>query len=293
MSFLTQTQPKTHNLVLMFFKNYRRAITTIRVKNYHKRLEDRHIEKDAPVREIEWFEEKDKGCLVYVQGKREPMRGLMYWDDFVAGLIWKKGIALFLKFIGGSEEFAGKKKNPLELAIILIGTIKLYPFFIKFVHFALYDNIYENTDKYSQPVREFYRAFPKEFPLEKDLFCFFSESDHAYRYREQDIMMEVDKEAFKKNPAKETQRLIDIMIAREPVESTMRAKWRVLKKLVPFAFLYLKIFKPKVLKALKKMVEDINLEEIRPSKEDLYWMNEAPSYNFRGLKSETRKLLNQ
>ena len=293
MSFLQTKASRQDNLVLNFFKNYRRTITAMRVRGYHKRLNDRHIKSDSPIKEIEWFEEQDKGCLVYIEGKREPMRGLMYHDDFIASMIWKKALALFLKFIWGNEEFEGKKKNIFEILFIVMSTIKMYPFYLTFIHHALYDNIYENTDKYSQPIRELSRVFPKGLEKEKDIVCFFAESDHAYRYRLQDVLPLLNKEAFFKNPAKETNRLLDILTEREPVEATMKAKWRALKKIIPILFIYLKVFKPKILKMVKEMVREINLEEIEPSKEDRYWMNEAPSYNFRGLSYEVRKTLNK
>ena len=294
MSFLNTSSPKSDNLLLNYFKNYRRTITGIRVRNYHKRLEDRHIVKDSPVKEIEWFEEKDKGCLVYVEGKREPMRGLMYHDDFVASMIWKKALALFLKFIWGNEEFEKEgKKNIFELIFILIGVIKMYPFYIKFLHHALYDNIYENTDKYSQPIRELSRVFPAGMEKERDIICFFSESDHAYRYRLQDVLTELDQKAFSRNPGKETKRLLDILTEREPVEGTMRAKWRALKKVITLIFIYLLILKPKLYRAIKVMVDEINLDETKFSKEDLYWINEQNSFNFRGLSYEVRKTMNK
>ena len=291
MSFLTISAPKTHNLILNYFQNYRRTITVMRTRNYHKRLEDRNQTDTTPVREIEWFEELDKGCNVYIKGHKYPMRGLMYWDDFMAGYIWKKAVVLYLRFIEGIEEFG--HKNIFKKIFLLWATKNQYPFYLQFMHHALWDNIYEQTNKYSQPIRELHRVFPPGREKERDIVCFFIESDYAYRYRYQDIVMELNKGAFKKNPTKETQRLINIMISREISEGTMRNKWRALNKLVPFIFLYLKVFKPKILKQVFQMVGDLNIDETKPSKEDLYWMNEASSYNFRGIKINARKTINK
>lgn len=271
----------------------------MRVKNYHRRLqndrEQAHL--NNKIKNIEWFEECDKGCLVYIEGEKYPMRGLMYWDDFIASLIWKKGLGFFLHFISGkqdvSDKYVFKKKNIFELLIILAGVVKLYPFIIKFVHEALWDNIYENKDKYCQPIREFYRVWPEEYSKERDIFCFFSEADPAYKYREQDIIPNLDKEAFEKNPGKETKRLMDLMVSRERKEDVlMRSKWAGVLKLIPIAFIYLRIFKPKILRAIKKAVKELNLDEISPSPEDMYWMNCADSYRFHNLSYEARKMLN-
>lgn len=292
MSFLTQKAPQQHTLILNFFQNYRRLIVTRRTMNYHKRLETRNLDPKDPIREIEWFEELDKGCLVYLKDKKYPMRGLMYWDDFQAGFIWKKAITMFLRFINGHEGF--RKKNIFEKLIILWAVRKQYPFYIQFLHHALYDSIYENQDKYSQPIRELYRIFPKGFELERDILCFFIESDHAYRYRFQDFVMELDKTAFKKNPLKETIRLLEIVKSREPEleHKTMWHKWNAIQKLAPFVYCYLKIFKPSILKRFIQAVGNLNIEEVKMSVEDKYWANEAQSYNFRGLKYNTRKILN-
>lgn len=260
--------------------------------NYRKRAEiERNLDDDAPVREIEWFEPLDKGCLVYVEGEKEPMRGMNYWTEFVDSFIWKKGIVMFFSFLNGGEGF--RKKGLLEKLFLIYAARKYYAFYIKFIHHALWDSLWEKADKYSQPVRELYRVFPESFEMERDIVCFFLEADHAYRYRWQDIMCELDKAKFKKNPCKEFQRLFQIMIDREPKTSLlMKRKWGYFKKMIPFAYWYLKIFKPSILKRLCWAIEDINIDEIKPSREDLYWMNRAESYNFRGLNWSIRKLMN-
>jgi hypothetical protein len=231
--------------------------------------------------------------LIYIEGEKEPMRGLMENTNFMAGYTWKKAIVLFLMFLMGKGGFP--KTNIFDKLLIIYSLKKNYQLYRAFMHFALTDNFYPDPDKYAQPVREVWRIFPKSLWRERDIFCFFMEADFAYRYRLQDIISEFNKEAFKKNPLKEITRLMDLMVQREPEEPEagmgMKRKWNGIKKLLPLAFWYLRIFHNKLYKELIKAGEEINLEEIKPTKEDLYWMNKQESYNFRGLSYEARKIL--
>jgi len=233
----------------------------------------------------------DKGCLVYVQGKEEPMRGLLWIEDFDKIFIWKRAFTEFINFIGDKE--GHKKKNIITKLIVLWATTKQYEMYLRFIHHAIFDVIFDDPNKYCQPMRELYRVFPKELERERDLICMFLEGDHAYKYRFQDIVSELNQPAFKKNPLKETIRLVEILKSREVYGKTMWHKWDAMKKVIIIAYWGLKIFKPKLFKTLLKMVGDLNINEIKPSKEDLYWMNLQDSYNFRGLDFNYRMLINK
>jgi len=68
----------------------------------------------------------------------------------------------------------------------------------------------------------------KQIVYERLLYylCHIIELDTAYRYRFQDIMMELIKANFRKNPAKELKRLLGLIIARERSQGLRMDKYR-------------------------------------------------------------------
>ncbi len=241
---------------------------------------------------MEWFEELPQGCLLYFEGHKEPLRGLVSIEVINAAWIWKRSIVLFLGFLQGNQQYDFEKTGIFKKIAILLSLAVNYRFYVNFINEAIYDYTFDDPKKFSPAIRAIYNVFPEGLKTERDIICFFL-NDHAYLFRFQDIFPELDKEAFRKNPLKETLRLLDLMISRDS-EGTMQNKWRMLRKTLPALYYYIRFFKRKLYKQLLKMAEDIDLEKIKPTKEDIYWMNDMESsYKFRGLSREARKLLNK
>jgi len=284
------TGKKKSVLLLSNWKAFRNGLVNAMMQEYYTKPKIRNFpsSSDEKTNEVHWFEPlKEGGCLVHFKEHKMPLRGLMLMDNFQAAFIYKRGITHFLQFIGGINGF--KKKNIFEKIFILVSLLVNYEFYLRFIWNALYDNFLD-VKKYSQPVRELYRVMA-EFPMERDIACLYLEASQGYRYRWQDIFSELDKTAFLKNPLKETKRLFDTIISREPTEQ-MKSKWRIMRKGITPLYWYAKIFQRKPLKKIIKIVEEVNLEETKLSREDLYWTNRTDSFDFGGISYEIRKLLN-
>jgi hypothetical protein len=290
MSFLTGKSTQ-HHLAYNYLTDLKESISNLRINEYLSRRLIRTVPKDTKVREIEWFEEMPQGCLIYFKGKKEPIRGLMSIEAVNAATVWKRSIIMFLGFLQGSELYGFKSNNIFKKGAIFLSFVINLKFYIAFINSAIYDYTYDDPKKFSPPIRAIYDIFPEGLENERDVICFFLEADHAYKYRFQDIFSEINIREFRKNPLKEITRLLDIMIYRD--SAGMKKKWMMLRKTLPMVYYYAKIFNRKLYKQIIKMVEELDIEKIKPTKEDIYWMNDMKSdYNFRGLSAESRKLLN-
>lgn len=134
---------------------------------------------------------------------------------------------------------------------------------------------------YSEPVKELRRVLDID-PIWKDVITLIFQHDMAYCYRMQDILGELDKQAFFKNPTKEAKRLANMLIEREIQGMNGMGKFR---KIMPL-FLLIFRFMPK--KKIKEFIKNIDLEHIKLSKEDIYWTNIVDNYNYRGLSYDQR-----
>ena len=233
---------------------------------------------NAPIKVIKDFKELEEGCETWIEGEKYPMRLCFQGDRIKTAHHFKKIFpAIFRTF----------KKNKI---------ISLWYFknnwqeWIRFVHYSMTDAFYSERKYYSQSVREIHRVltgYNEWVDKIRDIGCAILESDPAYRYRVQDIVPLIDKDAFNRNPVKEINRLIDIFKSREKTDMISNK----FGKFIPVGLFYLR-FNRKLLKAIKKIVNELNLEEIKSSKEDIYWQNARfETYNSRGLSNEIRKKL--
>jgi len=128
--------------------------------------------------------------------------------------------------------------------------------------------------RYCQAVREIYTVFLnlgrelKGEELElwemiRDDVCLTMESDDAYKFRFQLIIVELNKDNLKKNPVKELKRLIKLLSDREE-NVGMKQKWTMISK-----YLFLIRFKPKVFKIFIKFLNEMNLDELKMDENDL------------------------
>ncbi len=185
------------------------------------------------------------GVLTYMSGYDVPFQGFPFHElvermdvvkkmtkGFKSGfhhLVWK--------------HFAGWKRIPM----IWFTT----PFFRVYTHAEIatcwrYIERYKIKPKmYCTALREVHRAFT--IPIDdnerqktrelrehiRDLFCMHLEFDNAYRFRFQDIIVELNKIELKKDPVKEIIRLFDLMSGKE-VRQEVKDSWTLTKTMVEY-----------------------------------------------------------
>ena len=260
------------------YENLKDAMTNERINNYGWECNKILNYKPGEVKYVERFEELDKGCLIYVKNEKQPMRASLNSQRVLMVSMFKKIIVVFLKSFWGANGMT--KKSIFHKLLMLLFLKTNYEVFKHWFYFFLLNN-YMDWDRYNQPVREVYRIL-SDTPEERDIICSVLEYDMAYRYRFQDIVYELDKEAFMKSPRREVTRLLRLMIDREDAPA-MKSKWKYFEILL----WYLDINR-KLKNKLRQIVRNIKLEEIKSSKEDIYWQNTYKDYNYRGLSYEQR-----
>lgn len=218
---------------------------------------------------------KGGGILTYLRGYKEPYRGFPYFemvervDD-----IKKISKKVFSRIYHDTK---GIKRLKLLFLFPMLRTI------INGFRYALWFHTSKfkmRIKRYSQPMREIYRVWntlgdSEEIKEWRDIVCMILEFDNAYRYRVQDILSELNKETLKKNPLKEILRLMDLLIERE-LEEGVQNKWKEMRDLGGF---YLRIARG-LLSMVQEFLLEINLEEVKFSKEDLYFCVMRTDYDF-------------
>jgi hypothetical protein len=245
-------------------------------------------EKPQDVKVVDRFEVLDKGCQLWVQNERYPIRGNTPEDKVSVLTQYKKIIPMWVRFLTGykDELITFTKKNKVQQFLILLGLIQYKEFFINWIWYGLQE-VYSDVDCYIPPVREIYRLIKDE--KIRDIVCAVLAYDTAYRYRFQDLIGELSKENFNRNPYKEIKRLMELGLIREvhPEGGKGVHGLHKIKKIIPLFNLYLR-FNRKLLKEIKEIVEQIDINEVKLSVEDIYWTNRYPDYDFRGLDIKTR-----
>lgn len=227
-----------------------------------------------------------KGSLSYLVDRKMPMRIYPTRDSVAIGAVFKKIIPY------GAKEFY--RANIFEKIFIILSMKRFMNISIDIVHNAL-TPYFLKPEYYSQAVREIYIVLDGLIDNKsRDIICFYAEYDPAYRYRLQDILACLDKEALRKNPKKELKRLLAIICERESYACKMEDwgmanKWIKIFKLVSI-FMFLK---PKFKKTLIKILNNIDLNEVALSDEDIYWTNLYEDYNFRGMSYNQREADNK
>jgi len=209
------------------------------------------------------FIEHDEGCETWFDGGEYPARGCFQNERVVETLRVKRMFMVLFKTI----------KSPLDILYLK----KNWKHFLDLAEQNLLDVKYPDVKYYSQPVREIYRKIPggsDRFLGEiRNVICCSLEFDTAYRYRAQDILPEFIRENLEKNPLKEFKRVADILFQRESDGGMGR-----FKKISKLLWIYL-WFNRKLLNAIKDFILNLDMEEIKLSKEDIYWTKIVP-YNY-------------
>jgi hypothetical protein len=221
--------------------------------------------------------EKDGTVRTYLKGMKEPLR---YYSDYLTVYTVSYYKRLFSLIFRNVSEMNWMKRIITLLAIKF--NFNILPEWLN--HIFCINRVLLNDENYSQPAKEIRRVLNgKVDEMLKNGIGIIVESDSAYRYRMQDVVSQINKKELLKNPVKEICRLFDILIERD--EDYMKIKWRTVKKFTKLVL----ITSPKIKKLVVGILMDINIDEIKFSKEDIYWVNEFGKYNYFGKTLEQRK----
>ncbi len=232
-------------------------------------------------RTIDDFIQNEEGCETWTKknGKREeyPMRGT-FPNDKTGDLVKIKNIITTI---------ARTLKTPIDLIYIYFN----WKHYLDFMHRSLQDVYFKDFKDskgyitkpavtfYSQPVRAIYRAMNwggEVIGKIKDVWCAVLEFDTAYRYRVQAVLPHLDKGKLHENPIKELKRLAKIMIEKENWENQGTKKF---KNKLWILWLFLRV-QPKVLQTIVNILNRVDLDEVKLSKEDIYWTKQF-SFGFK------------
>lgn len=220
---------------------------------------------------------EEGGVLTYMDGHDEPFRGFPF-HEFVDKVDTLKKIG---RGMLSSLFHSIKKRNKFELALLVFTPWLFEALLLGGLYAAnrIVSRFKFKKDKYSQAVRELHRVLSLEKgevrEIIRDLLCMTLENDNAYRFRFQDIIVNLDKVALKKNVSKEVVRLLTLMQSREK-NVDVSDTWTLLKTFLP---MYLFVNR-KLRKELAFILGEINLGEVELTKEDKWFCYPRSDYHF-------------
>ena len=226
------------------------------------------IEKETgqPAHIIEKVYLKDGALTTDIVGHEYPVR--FYTPTNIVDLvdIYKKIISLSIKNGLGGITFLYLNRKAISEWM---------------QHVSMEQRLLLKDENWSQVVREIRRVLKGRIDDNfLDTLSLILQTDMAYCYRAQDIFGELDKEEFLKNPTKEIKRLMEIFTERDTGANNVRS---AITKLLPF--LWLLRFFPKIIKTLKEIVREIDLNEVKFDECDRYWVAINKSYKWGFLNS--------
>ena len=227
----------------------------------------------------------DKGGIhTYMEGYDQPYRGFPF-HEFVDKIDTLKKI---FRGVLSSVYHSIKGKSKLRLL-----PIALNPWLINTALMAginashrIIDRFKIKPLRYSEPMRELYRVLSIEYHGEttearqvrkmvRDLVCMVLENDNAYRFRFQDVIVELDKDALEKNAGKEVVRLLRILQRREKTPE-VRDTWELMVTFIPW-YLFLN---PSIRRYFVEVLTELDLKAVLLSVEDRYFCKPRKDYTF-------------
>jgi hypothetical protein len=214
------------------------------------------------------------GVLTWMDGYELPFEGFPFFE-FVDRIDLLKKMSRSL-LSGMFHTFREKK----FLLIFLLPVIPILPHLLCVAVYTFHrfvERFMLREERYCDAVRELYRCFPKNnLSLQiRDLVCMLFEMDNAYRYRFQNLIIEVDKKAVKKNVIKELLRLTDLASSREKHED-IRNTW----KLVRLALRFYVRFDLKLKRIIKNVLLNIDIEKVKMSESAKLFSSKREDYDF-------------
>lgn len=235
-----------------------------------------------PLQKVEFPPEG--GVLTYMGGYDHPYKGFPF-HEFVdkIDVIKKIQRATLSSFFHSLKEKRWWQIAPLFLTPWLFNTF-VKAFIYSFAR--LIDRFKVKPIRYCTAIRELHRCFslgyygePEEEKqtrmMVRDLTCMLLEFDNAYRFRFQDIIVNLDKQALKKNPSKEIKRLLNLMSSREKTQE-IKDTWRLVQFFLP---VYIRLNKTLKRNAIS-ILSELDLEKVVLSVEDEAFSNKRKDYIF-------------
>lgn len=232
------------------------------------------------------------GILTYIEGFELPYKGFPYFDFVDKIDVMKKVLRGILS--GSYHQLKSRNKLLLLTLIPSIWALKPAVRTLVYTFHRMYERFKIKPDKHCQAIRELYKAFSVDIEGEskgdkelrtqlRDLTCMIAEFDNAYRYRLQDIVVEVNKENLKNRPIRELVRLLEVMQAREKTQE-IKDTWTLLK----YLFMCYMRFDRSFLRIFKSVLLNINLEEIELKADDKQFARPRKDYEFGFKQLETK-----
>lgn len=229
---------------------------------------------------------EDGGIRTYLEGFAEPVRILPDGQTVQATAIYKRLLPLLTKSLS--------QQNIFQKIITVLALKWNWKYILpEWLDFVLTMNpILLKEEHYSQPTKELRRVLAGRLPQGiVDALTMVIEFDSAYRYRFQDVIVLLDKTRLKGyfKTVKELQRLLSILQERDiQGEGIQGLKWNKLKQFIPLLLL-----SPAIRKGTIEVLKELNLDEVKMSKEDIYATNMHCVYKCRGLTQDERRLENK
>lgn len=244
-----------------------------------------------PLIKVEFPEEG--GMLTYMENHKYPYKGFPYFEFVDKIDIIKK----ILRSILSSFYHSIKKRNKLQLLMVILSLWIFKDLFrsVLYTFYRLVERFRIKSIRYCTAVREIYRAFSLEVEEEtpqdreiremmRDVVCMLLEFDNAYRFRLQDILVEVNKKNLKKNFRREILRVLKIMSEREKTQE-IRDTW----KLIKIAVKYYLLIDRRVERILKNVILEIDFDKIELSVEDKHYCEKRKDYIFGFMKQKQKE----
>ena len=223
------------------------------------------------------------GVLTWMDGHEQPYKGFPFYE-FVDRIDFIKKITR--SFLSGLyHSFKDSWKIKLITVIPAFWVSKIFVRAFVYTFYRMIERFRIKSIRYSDAVRELYRAFSYEDDNEKvnertfrlqirDLICMLLEFDNAYRYRFQDVLGDFNLNF--KNSTDEIIKLLDIMMVRERHED-VRNTWVLIRLFVKYYIRYDR----QLSRILQKVMSRIDLSKVAFDASDIHFCSKRQDYNFK------------
>lgn len=221
------------------------------------------------------------GVLSYLDGIEHPMKGFCYGETVETVDEVKKTLMAFLNGF-----FSVLLKNKVRTILFSLLFRKQFEEMMRIMVIKSdyrMRRVRQKPIKYCRCAREVYRVFnlmaiwypqQKEFiESVRNIICMGLEYDDAYRFPLQDVIVEFNKTAGRKDIIKETRRLLDILIHRD--SRGTEDQFGVIRK----ALILLR-FRKSLKEALRRFFLELNLNEMKMDDLDNFHARFKEGYNW-------------
>ena len=258
---------------------FRKAMETVaKMKgesDYKKTLNRAIHEKHEDTQQVEKVVlAPDKTVRTYVVGHKYPIRIYPISQSMILTATYKRLLPIAL-----SKGIFGR------ITAVLFIWLKRKELAEWFDYVFDINNVLLKEESWSQVIKEVRRVLKGE--LEQGFINAISlilEYDSAWRFIFQDILSNLDTVAFEKRWRKELKKIFNIAIERGNVND--KAKFKNIYRVLILVL----TLNRKLLKQVKRIVNNLKIEEIKPSIEDRYWMLYLKTYNCFGMSPEQRDI---